>query len=183
MGQVSGKPGHHILRPGHVVTEASLRRELAAYADLGRGMSLSARKAKTFLTDMAELLQLPPPDDLLVAIDTHGEASYSLDECVAFFLSSVPADDSEKMLSESLKDHLVSQQTTGELWSASLQASVKAAKEAEMAAARRKKAAEAPNIDVQTSATIEAFDEGKWSSPAQYFSREWSLVLSSGVLS
>ncbi len=106
MGQGPGKPGRHILRPGHVVTEASLRRELAAYADVGT--SLSAGKAKTFLTDMAELLHLPPPDDLLGSIDSHGDASYSLDKCMTFFLSSVPAENRGKMLSDSLKDLMMS---------------------------------------------------------------------------
>jgi hypothetical protein len=156
MGQGETK---HLVQRGHVVTSEALRGELRNYADVRNKTALSKRSVKRFLSDMYELLLGTVPADLLLAIDLdEGREHYSIEECVSFFVQSVDAG----MLSESLRDHVV----PGEVV---------------VQETRTKKLSlfDSPTVEVQSATTMEPLRADKWCPPAQYFSREWSLILMS----
>jgi hypothetical protein len=156
MGQATTK---HLVERGHVVTSQALRGELRNYADVRNKTALSKKSVCRFLVDMHELLLAPMPPDLLLAIELdEGRDHYTIEECVSFFVQSV---DSE-MLSESLCDHVV----PGEVV---------------VQETRTKKVGlfDSPTIEVQSATTMEPLRPDKWCPPAQYFSREWSLILMS----
>jgi hypothetical protein len=153
MGQNSTK---HYLERGHVVTAEALHGELQNYADVKSKTALSKRNVTRFLAEMHELLVLPMPSDLLLAIDMdEARTEYTIEECVSFFAQSVETD----VLSKSLREYVEPV--------------------AEVAPPRTGGLFDSPSIEVQSATTMEPRNAQSWCPPAQYFSREWSLILMS----